>query len=48
MKNLKAPIYARKEFWVDYYDKRKDYHQRIAMMDYDTNDDFKLEKNMME
>ena len=41
---IKAPINERKDYWVDYYDKRKDFHQKIAMTDYDPHDDFKLEK----
>jgi len=41
---IKAPINERKDYWVDYYDKRNDFHQKIAMTDYDPYDDFKLEK----
>jgi hypothetical protein len=44
---IKKSINERKNYWVKYYDDRKDFHQKIAMVDYDPNDDQKLEKQMM-
>lgn len=44
---LKAPINKRKDYWIDYYDRRKDFHQKLTLQDYDPADDFKLQKKMM-
>ena len=48
LNKLKAPINKRKDYWIEYYDQRKDFHQKLTLQDYDPADDFKLQKKMME
>jgi hypothetical protein len=46
--NLKEPISNRKDSYIEYYSHRKDFHQKMTMVDLDPLDSLKLHKAMME
>jgi hypothetical protein len=46
--NLKEPLNKRKESYIKYYSNRRDFHQKITMVDLDPLDSLKLQKALME
>ena len=48
VENLKKPLDEKKDSYIKYYEHRKDFHQKMTMVDLDPLETLKLHKTLME